>query len=300
MASLTRPLREELAHRPAPEGRARVAETAAMVRFGGSLRLRGGGPSPQVSVVVRCAQGSVARRLRTALIESFGLHPGLARDQGGNLAGSAAYLVEVGHPALGPLGILDDGGRPREGTGPLAADHRSAYLAGALMVAGRLSGAGAPVHLEVAAPGERTAHDLGALIGAAVHGTRVVVKDGDAVTELLGEVGARETLAAFEEGRVRRDLRRQVTRSVNADRANLRRTADAAAAQIGVVERLVAAVGWDGLPEDVRATALVRVANPEASLADLGALLDPPVGKATVHRRLQRLEALLATLAADT
>jgi cell division protein WhiA len=291
--ALTRALREELAHLPPRQGPDRLAETSALVRVGGSLRLRGGGPAPAVSVVVRCAEGAVARRLRTALVEALGVHPGLAHAPRGNLVGSGAYLVEVGGSALRQLGILDADGRPLEGVGPAFAARPAAYLAGALMAAGRLSGAGQPTHLEVAAPGERTAADLAALLpGAAATGTRVVVKAGDAVADVLALVGAHRTWVAFDQGRMRRDLRRQVTRSVNADRANLRRTADAASSQIAAVQALVDAVGWDGLPDDLRGVALARIANPEASLADLGALLDPPAGKATVHRRLRRLEAL--------
>lgn len=295
--SLTRALREELAHAPERPGIEALAEAATMVRFGGSLRLRGGGAVPEVSVVVRCADGAVARRLRTTLIDRLGFHPGLARSTGGNLAGSAAFLIEVAPEPLQTLGVLDGRGRPVAGIAADLAEQRDACVAGALMVAGRLSAPGQPVHLEVAAPSQRSAADLGALMGASVHGTRVVLKHGDAVADLLAEVGAHQTFIAFDQGRMRRDLRRQVTRSVNADRANLRRTADAASAQIAAVQRVLAVLGWEGLPDDLRDVALTRLANPEASLADLGTLLDPPVGKATVHRRLRRLEDMAADLA---
>jgi DNA-binding protein WhiA len=296
VASLTRGLREELAHlapRPGPAG---LAEASAMVRLGGALRLRGGSPAPTISVVVRCTAGSVARRLRQTLVEQLGAHPGLAHDAGGNLSGSAAYLVEVGPAQLAALGILDPDGRPVEGIGPVHATERDAYVAGALMVAGRLSGPGQPVHLELTAPGLRTAADLAALVGVPARGTRVVLKRGDAVADLLAEVGAHQTMRAFDDGRTRRDLRRQVTRSVNADRANLRRTADAVADQIRAIQALLGAVGWEGVPDDLRDVALARLANPEASLADLGSLLDPPVTKATVHRRLRQIHALVADL----
>ena len=54
----------------------------------------------------------------------------------------------------------------------------------------------------------------------------------------------------------------------------------------------MAAVGWAGLGEDLRALALARLVNPTASLAELGELCDPPVGKSAVHRRMRRLQAL--------
>jgi cell division protein WhiA len=228
---------------------------------------------------------------RSALVEVLDVRPVVSRRQGGNLSGSDAYLVEVGRDALHPLGVIDDHGRPREGIGEVALDVVPAYVAGALMVAGTLSGVGAPVHLEITAPGTTTAQGLGALVGGTVSGTRIVLKHGDAVGDLLASVGAFTTFLAFDQGRMRRDLRRQVTRSVNADRANLRRTADAAQGQIAAIRELLDVRGIEGIPEDLRDVALARVANPEASLADLGRLLDPPIGKATVHRRLARLQA---------
>lgn len=288
--SLTRQLREELAHRAPGPPAARIAEASAMVRFGGTLTVRGGGRG--IGVEVRCAHGAVARRLRATLVEVLDVRPGLARRQGGNLAGSDAYLIEVDEPALLPLGILDADRRPATGIGLDLARQRQAYLAGVFMVAASLSGAGKPVHLEVGAPSEQTAADLGTLMPGTVSGTRVVVKDGEAVGDLLAAVGATTTFLAFDQGRLRRDLRGQVNRTVNADRANLRRTADAASTQIEAIQLLADTVGWDGLPDDLRQVALVRVVNPEASLSDLGRLLEPVVAKATVHRRLKRLEAL--------
>lgn len=292
--TLTVALREELAHLEGRDPDRRLAEVAAMVDFAGTLQLRGGSSGTSLVVVVRCAQGAVARRLRDTLVTHLGVHPGLARRQGSNLRSADGYLVELTGDPLRRLGVTDDDGRPHR---RVVDDHAdlTGYLAGAVMVAGSLSGPGSPVHLEVRAPDARRATDLAVHIeGGGVVDSRVVVKAGPAVEAVLDRLGAVATLARFREGRSRRDLRRQVTRSVNADRANLRRATAAAGQQIAAIESVVGAVGWDGLPEDLVGVALARMANPEASLADLGQLVDPPVGKATVHRRLRRLEELAA------
>ncbi|WP_341251228.1 DNA-binding protein WhiA [Euzebya pacifica] len=287
--SLTVALREELAHIEDVGTARRLAEARAMVDLAGTLRVRGSDTGPNVSVVVRCAVGAVARRLRGTLVDVAGVPPGLARRQGGNLRGGDAYLVDVAGDALHVLGVLDDDGRPVRRR-PEDIDPTEGYLAGGLMVAGTLSGVNAPVHLEIRTPDDRRAAELSPLVPAsAVVGDRIVVKSGDAVAELLAAVGAHQTFLAFDGGRMRRELRRKVTRAVNADRANLRRATAAAGAHITAIEHLVAVLGWDGLPEDLADVALARVANPEASLTELGELLDPPVGKATVHRRLKRL-----------
>ena len=62
--SLTVALREELAHIEDVGTARRLAEARAMVDLAGTLRVRGSDTGPNVSVVVRCAVGAVARRLR--------------------------------------------------------------------------------------------------------------------------------------------------------------------------------------------------------------------------------------------
>jgi cell division protein WhiA len=120
----------------------------------------------------------------------------------------------------------------------------------------------------------------------------VICKSGATIGRLLLAVGAADAAAVWEERRTRRRLRNDANRLANADAANLRRTIDAAAAQVAAVERVVEELGWTALEEDLRAVALARLANPAASLSELGELVDPPIGKSAVHRRLRRLEAL--------
>ena len=86
----------------------------------------------------------------------------------------------------------------------------------------------------------------------------------------------------------------EAVRLANADQANLRRSVTAAVAQVAAVERAVARVGWEGLPADLAEAAAARLAHPDATLAELGALLDPPRAKGAVLARLRRLEALAA------
>jgi DNA-binding protein WhiA len=87
-------------------------------------------------------------------------------------------------------------------------------------------------------------------------------------------------------------LRNRATRLANADSANLERSVDAARGQVVALQGLVEAVGWDALPEELRAVGLARLVNPSASLAELASLTDPPMAKSTVHRRLTRLAEL--------
>ena len=63
-------------------------------------------------------------------------------------------------------------------------------------------------------------------------------------------------------------------------------------AALAAIERVA---GVAGLAD----VATLRLANPDATLAELGALLDPPRSKGAVLARLRRLEALVASESAE-
>ncbi|MFT5223641.1 MAG: DNA-binding protein WhiA, partial [Glaciecola sp.] len=94
---------------------------------------------------------------------------------------------------------------------------------------------------------------------------------------------------------MRHDLRNEANRLANADAANVQRAVAAASSQVAAVEMAVDTIGWGGLPDDLRTVALARLANPAASLSEVGQLCDPPIGKSAVHRRLKRLSDLAQT-----
>jgi DNA-binding protein WhiA len=208
---------------------------------------------------------------------------------------------------LTDTGILDGAGRLSFGVaGGLVRSREAAacFARGAFLGRGSVSAPTREPHLEVGAPEERTAADLAALLvrlglpartgmrGPDEH--RVVVKGGEAIGRALLVMGAQSAYLAWEDGRIRREVRREAVRLANADHANLRRSVAAAVAQVAAVQAAVDRLGWDGLPADLAEVAALRLAHPDASLAELGALLDPPRSKAAVLARLRRLEALTA------
>ena len=77
---------------------------------------------------------------------------------------------------------------------------------------------------------------------------RVVIRDGDAISAMLTRVGAHETVMAWEERRMRREVRATANRLANFDDANLRRSARAAVAAGARVERALEILG-DTVPD---------------------------------------------------
>jgi len=120
---------------------------------------------------------------------------------------------------------------------------------------------------------------------------RVVIRDGDAIGALLTRLGAFESLMAWEERRMRREVRATANRLANFDDANLRRSARAAVAAGARVERALEILGED-VPDHLRHAGALRAEHKQASLEELGALHDPPLTKDAIAGRIRRLLAM--------
>jgi DNA-binding protein WhiA len=120
---------------------------------------------------------------------------------------------------------------------------------------------------------------------------RVVIRDGDAISALLTRLGAHESLLAWEERRLRREVRATANRLANFDDANLRRSARAAVAAGARVERALEILA-DEVPDHLKLAGMLRVEHKQASLEELGQLHDPPLTKDAIAGRIRRLLAM--------
>ncbi|MGB9376417.1 MAG: DNA-binding protein WhiA, partial [Mycobacteriales bacterium] len=178
---------------------------------------------------------------------------------------------------------------------------------GAFLAHGSLTEPGRSYSLEVTCPGPEAAL---ALVGAArrlgvpakareVRGVdRVVLRDGDAIGALLTRIGAHESVLAWEERRMRREVRATANRLANFDDANLRRSARAAVAAGARVERAMQILGEDA-PDHLLEAGRLRLSHRQASLEELGALAQPAMTKDAVAGRIRRLLALADKRAGD-
>jgi DNA-binding protein WhiA len=70
------------------------------------------------------------------------------------------------------------------------------------------------------------------------------------------------------------------------------RTSRAAQAQLSALRELQATGKLEKLPSRLHEIAHLRLRNPTLSLRELAAKCDPPATKASVHRRLRKLQEL--------
>ena len=119
--------------------------------------------------------------------------------------------------------------------------------------------------------------------------TIVYVKEGEMIGELLSVMGAQNSYMDFENRRIYKDVSNTVNRRVNCETSNIRKTVTAASRQLDDIRFLEEHGFLDDLPEPLKEAAYGRLEHPDATLAELGALMDPPVGKSGINHRLLRL-----------
>ena len=308
--AMTAAVKDELAHLEVTKPCCRKAEVSAMLRFAGGLHIVSG----RIVVEAEVDNGATARRLRKDIAEVYGHPSEVAVVAPGGLRKGSRYVVRVakdGEALARQTGLLDGRGRPVRGLPPQVVsgapcDAEAAWR-GAFLAHGSLTEPGRSSALEITCPGPEAAL---ALVGAArrlgisakareVRGVdRVVVRDGDAIGVLLTRLGAHDSRLAWEERRMRREVRATANRLANFDDANMRRSARAAVAAGARVQRALEILG-DDIPDHLRVAGELRLAHKQASLEELGTLADPPMTKDAVAGRIRRLLAMADKRAAD-
>lgn len=127
-------------------------------------------------------------------------------------------------------------------------------------------------------------------------GYSIYAKDGEEISKFLAFIGANYSVLQFEDIRVYRDIRNNVNRKVNCETANLNKTVNSAIKQIEAIEYIQKQGKLDLLTESLQEIAKIRIANPEASLLELGNMLKIPIGKSGVNHRLKKIEAIAEEL----
>lgn len=118
------------------------------------------------------------------------------------------------------------------------------------------------------------------------------IKDGEELSKFLALIGASKSVMNYEEIRIVREMRNNVNRIVNCETANINKTINVAVNQISDINFLKENNKFDELPEALKEMARVRLENPESSLAELGKLLEKPIGKSGVNHRLKKIQEI--------
>ena len=299
--SLSDELRDELASIAPSRRCCRLAELSALAHTAGTWHL---GEGHAAAVHLDLASPAAARR-GFALLRGLGVHSEIRtyHRRAFDLANRYQLLVPLDAGAsvvFREAGVLSARGAPlprppKQVVGRSCC--RGAYLRGALLGAGSLSGPRTP-HLELRASGLDGARLLASV--AAQEGVELKVierrthaaayaKAGETIADLLALAGASETAIHLDEHAVVAATRAEANRLANADEANVKRTVLAAQRQLEAIRTLE----LDALPEKLREIARLRLRHPALSLSELANRCRPQISKAAAHHRM----AVIAELA---
>jgi len=308
--AMTAQVKAELASTKVTKTCCRKSEVSSLLRFSDALHLVNG----SIVIEVELDTGAAARRLRTDIGDVFGHDSEVVLLKGGGLRRGSRYILRVtkgGEALARQTGLIDQRNRPVRGLPPQVVSGSTcdalAAWRGAFLAHGSLTEPGRSSSLEITCPGPEAAL---ALVGAArrlgihakareVRGVdRVVIRDGEAISQMLARLEAHESMLAWEERRLRREVRGTANRLANFDDANLRRSARAAVAAGARVKRALEIMGED-IPDHLRQAGELRIEHKQASLEELGQLHDPVLTKDAIAGRIRRLLAMADKRAGD-
>lgn len=294
-----------------------LAEIAGFLRVSGSLRLSGRG---KFTIVIATDNPAIARHYKRLIREYFQIDASLEVGGAEALKKGHTYMLTISpedrsESILRETGIL----LVREGNNFISDGIyeelirrkccKRAYMRGMFMGTGTVSDPEKSYHLEFVCESRTLANDLKKMINSFVDLSVKVVqrrnrwvvymKNSQYISDMLALMGAHAQMLAFENVRVQKSVFNQTTRIMNCDNANTDRTLDASEKQIRAILRLKNAGQLPMMTEKLRELAELRLNNPEASLTQLGEMMDPKLGKSGVNNRMKRILSMAEKVTAE-
>ncbi len=174
----------------------------------------------------------------------------------------------------------------------------AALLRGAFLVCGRVTDPNKEYHLEFVLPDLSAASFLLQLLSKigrkAKQTTRkgvpiVYMKESEQIEDLLTYMGAVKSTLELMDVKILKDVRNKVNRVTNCETANIGKTVAASSEQVRQIEWIIENKGVEYLPEQLRAVALLRLENPELSLAELSEVSGLGLSRSGIHHRLKKI-----------
>lgn len=184
---------------------------------------------------------------------------------------------------------------------PLVEDEccRTAFLRGAFLAGGSVTDPEKGYHLELTTTHPFVARETYALMhdvlgfspkAASRGGGQVLYfKQSDQISDCLAYLGASVASMGVMETKLEKELNNKVNRRCNCDEANTSKVVEAAQEQLAAFRVLRQQGIVEKLPGKMVQAIVARENNPEASLTELAAMMDPPISKPAMNSRLKKL-----------
>ena len=283
-----------------------IAETAAIISMCGKVIFD---EKDHVRIEIHTENVTVARKYFTLLKKTYNINTDTSIRHSSSLNKNRSYVLSVNDDEtarkilmtcrlMKPFGVIEEDFSISDSLIIQRECCKRAFIRGAFLAAGSVSDPVKTYHFEIVCLSEAKAKQLQMIMETFNINARVIkrrkyfvvyVKDSSQVVDLLNIMGAYNALMDMENVRIVKDMRNNVNRKVNCETANINKTVSAAVKQIEDIRFIQMSSAFDELPESLQEMAELRVRYPEATLAELGQLLDTPVGKSGVNHRLKKI-----------
>ena len=115
------------------------------------------------------------------------------------------------------------------------------------------------------------------------------LKQSEQISDFLTYLGAPVSAMGIMEARLEKELNNKVNRRCNCDDANTSKVVEAAQEQLAAIRTLREKGAFEHLPKKLQQAASAREENPESSLTELAAMMEPPITKPAMNHRLKKL-----------
>ena len=307
--SFSSKVKDELSRQVNPARHCQIAEIAAILSLCGKIKIS---DQDHFSIEIHTENVAVARKYFTLLKKTFNIGTDVSIRRGAYLKRNRTYIVAVREHedairVLQAAKLLNEYGEVSENLSVVRnvvvqnTCCRRAFIRGAFLASGSISDPEKFYHFEIACVAEPKAEQLRELIATFDIEAKIVrrkkyyvvyIKEGSQIVDILNVMEAPVALMELENIRILKEMRNSVNRQVNCETANINKTVSAAVKQMDDIRYIQAVIGLDGLPDNLREMARVRLERPDATLKELGEALNPPVGKSGVNHRLRKLGIL--------
>ena len=304
--SFSSKVKEELSKECNSPRHCRIAETAAIISMCGKVIFD---EKDHVRIEIHTENVTVARKYFTLLKKTYNINTDISIRHSSSLNKNRSYVLSVNDDEtarkilmtcrlMKPFGVIEEDYSISDSLIIQRECCKRAFIRGAFLAAGSVSDPVKTYHFEIVCLSEAKAKQLQMIMETFNINARVIkrrkyfvvyVKDSSQVVDLLNIMGAYNALMDMENVRIVKDMRNNVNRKVNCETANINKTVSAAVKQIEDIRFIQMSSAFDELPESLQEMAELRVRYPEATLAELGQLLDTPVGKSGVNHRLKKI-----------
>ena len=292
-------VKEELSRQISPARHCRIAETAALLCACGRI-------TAKENLRIQTENAAVVRKCFTLLQKTFNIETEIAIRESCQMKKGNVYFVEICDP--NEIRNVLQGTKLSVNRETLCFDNtlvtqqsccKRAFIRGAFLASGSISDPEKGYHFEIVCPDRQKAEQLQELIRSFQIDAKIVlrkksyvvyVKEGAQIVDILAVMEANVALMNLENIRILKEMRNSVNRKVNCETANINKTVSAAVKQIEDIKLIESQKGFHTLNEGLAEIAELRLQYPEATLKELGMMLNPQVGKSGVNHRLKKAE----------